>query len=68
MKIKRNRFNNRCMTPRNERKPHLALIAGLWRVSPKPREAYSSPSLQRLWTMAHYWANQRNIKLYGVRK
>lgn len=68
MKVKRNRFDNRCMTPRNERKPHLALIEGLWRVSPKPREAHSSPSLQRLWTMAHYWANQHNIKLYGVRK
>lgn len=68
MKIKRNRFDNRCMMPRNERKPHLALIAGLWRVSPKPHEAYYNPSLQRLWTMAHYWANQRNIRLYGVRK
>ena len=68
MKVKRNRFDNRCMTPRNARKPHLALIEGLWRVSPKPREAYSNPSIQRLWTMAHYWANCRNEKIWGVRK
>ena len=30
MNVKRNRFDNRCMTSRNERKPHLALIEGLY--------------------------------------
>ena len=65
MKVKRNRFDNRVMKPVKKFKPHLALIAGLWRVSPKPHEAYSNPSLQRLWTMAHYWANSRNEKIWG---
>lgn len=50
---------------RNARKPHLAVIAGLWRVSPTPHEADFNPSLQRLWTMAHYWANCRNEKIWG---
>ena len=43
MKVKRNRFDNRCMTPRNARKPHLARIAGLWRVSPKPPRGVFQP-------------------------
>ena len=39
MKVKRNRFDNRCMTPRNERKPHLVLMQafGVLALSPARR-------------------------------
>lgn len=52
-------FNNEIVLAPRADKPHIALIAGYWRVSPMKTGAYWSTHLHR-WNLAHTCVNVLN--------
>lgn len=52
------RFNNGDMAQPVPGKPHLALIHGYWRVSPRPKRP--SPEVRVLWQQAHNHIDKLN--------
>lgn len=58
-------FSNATMRQPVPGKPHLALVAGWWRVSPMPKP-YHKHSL--LWRLAHDFVNQLNKEQHPCSK
>lgn len=53
-------FDNKTIVPPIPRKPHIKLVEGFWRVSPKPRRTPTPV----YWDKAHLFVRALNVRIY----